>query len=90
MPTVTLTFNNGYKPLEFNLEAINYAIGVARRAGAPNEEGQYFSRKITAIKHLRMEKGFGLLEAKTLIEFAWDMIKTCEGMKFVAVLNPID
>lgn len=67
-------------------EDISYAIGVALRARA--EQNPY--QKIPAIKYLRMEKGYGLYEAKTLIEFAVEMIKQCEGNKLPAALNPID
>lgn len=72
-----------------SLDDISYAIGVALRADAPKMEEGCWGRKIAAIKHLREEKGFGLYQSKTLIEFAVKMIEQCEGNKLPAALNPI-
>lgn len=74
--------------MEFDLDSISYAIGVALRANIDDDERAFM--KIRAIKTLREERGHGLLEAKTLIEFADEMIKQCEGLKLAAALNPLD
>jgi len=81
---------HGSNPVVLSLDDISYAIGVALRAGAPDSGEGHWTRKIQAIKYLRMEKGYGLYQAKTLIEFAVKMIEQCEGNKLPAMLNPID
>lgn len=86
---VTLQREDGKTIITSNLDGISYAIGVALRAGAPVGKGGWGS-KISAIKHLREEKGYYLTEAIILIDFAWEMIKQCEGNKLPAMLNPID
>lgn len=90
--TITTKFQLSYsqtQKLEFTHEDVLYALGVVMRASYIDDEKLKY-KKITSIKALRMERGYGLLEAKTLIEYAEDLLKKIEGLKLAAALNPID
>ena len=80
----------GGSGMTFDLDDISYAIGVVLRAGCQITGEGHFHRKIKSIGALRQEKGFYLVEAKALVEFALVMIEQCEGNKLPAMLNPID
>jgi len=79
----------GRQAVEFEQEEVVYAMGVTMRASYILDDTMKY-KKITAIKRLREEKGFGLLEAKVLIEYSEDVLKKIEGLKLAAALNPID